>query len=58
MIHSTIKYAVKKAVSETCESDVITKDDLEVVLTKSLTKILTDRDFTRLIREIIEDYNK
>lgn len=58
MIHSTIEYAVKKAVSETCESDVITKDDLEVVLTKSLTKILTDRDFTRLIREIIEDYNK
>ena len=58
MIHSTIEYAVKKAVSETCESDVIAKDDLEIVLTKSLTKILTDRDFTRLIREIIEDYNK
>lgn len=58
MICNTIEFAVKKAVSASCKSDVVTKDELEVVLAEALTKILSDRDFTRLVREIIKDYNK
>lgn len=58
MIYSTIEQTVKKAVSDSCKSDTITREELEAVLTASLTKILSDRDFARLVREIIKDYNK
>lgn len=58
MIRHTIESTVKRAVLDSCKSDVITKDELEVVLTESLTKILSNRDFTRLVREIIKDYDR
>lgn len=58
MFISTVKKAVANAVSNTCKSDVIRKEELETVLTNALVKIFTDRDFARFIDEKISERRK
>lgn len=58
MFDATLKNAVSKAVSDSCKSEYVTKEELESVLYKSLQKLFSDRDFKRLINEIVKEYDK
>lgn len=55
MFDSTIESAVKNAISDSCNSDTVTKEELEHVLTASLLKIFNDRDFVRFVDEKLSE---
>lgn len=58
MFNKTLEEAVSKAVSNSCNSDYVTKEELESVLYSALTKIFEDRDFIRFVDEKLSERRK
>lgn len=55
MFNSTIEAAVRKAISDSCYSNTITREELETALTSCLVKIFNDRDFVRFVDEKLSE---
>ena len=55
MAETNVESYVKNAVSRNCKSDSVTPDELQRVLSESISDYVESRDFARVIRENVKN---
>ncbi|MDE5779161.1 MAG: hypothetical protein K2I10_11735 [Lachnospiraceae bacterium] len=50
-----IQNDIQKIISQNCDTEFVTPEQLEIILTQAFETILTSRDFSRLFRKELKE---